>query len=407
MPDSSDPVFGPIRDDSDMARIGRLLHHAFAGPLDKCEEWARKAGPENFRVLTESGTDGAMHACSLRIPMGQFFGGRAVKMLGVAGVATAPESRGKGHALRMMQAFVRQAAADGYPISTLYPSTQTLYRQVGYEQAGYRFEITIPATGLSGGERGPTPRPLTDDDAAHVRACYDSWAANFDGLLDRGEYVWSRVKTLRENVFEGFGFFGEDGRLDGYVYLMQNRKPESGRFDIAISDVAWVTERAGRAILKFLSDFTTMADNIVLNGGPGHPILMLMDGVKYECKRKDYWMVRVLRVKDALEARGYPPALKTTIAFDVRDELLPENAGRWVLRIEDGRGAVTNATSNDSPECPVLRVSERGLAALFAGYVTPRQAVLTGLVEGDEKALESATGIFASAGGGSGMGDMF
>ncbi len=63
-----------------------------------------------MRLLREGGTD---VACALRVPMGQFFGGRSVAMMGVAGVAVAPEARGRGLATRVMQEVLREAREEG------------------------------------------------------------------------------------------------------------------------------------------------------------------------------------------------------------------------------------------------------------------------------------------------------
>src|SRR5204863_3657876 len=112
--------------------------------------WLNKAGRENVRVLREGREP---IACLLLLPMGQFFGGRPVPTVGVAAVGVAPHLRGRGAAARVMSSALREIRAAGTPLSALYPATQVLYRKVGYEQAGGRFEITIPAgaLGLVGG----------------------------------------------------------------------------------------------------------------------------------------------------------------------------------------------------------------------------------------------------------------
>src|ERR1043166_7061219 len=97
---SATRVYGPIGE-SDVATIVRLYHHAFASTPDAEQKWIRPAGLENFRGVRESEKQHPC-ACLLRIPMGQYFGGRRVSILGIAGVATAPEARGQGLGKWMM-----------------------------------------------------------------------------------------------------------------------------------------------------------------------------------------------------------------------------------------------------------------------------------------------------------------
>ncbi len=57
--------------------------------------------------------------------------------------------------------------------------------------------------------------------------------------LDRGDYCRNRVEQMREVRFAGFGAPSATGDgLDGYLSLAQRRKPDTGRFDVALSDLA-------------------------------------------------------------------------------------------------------------------------------------------------------------------------
>jgi len=385
--------------DADIPAVAGLLHHAFAGPRDKCEEVIKAAGVSQLRVIRPA-PGAAPSACLWRIAMAQYFGGRSVRMDGIAGVAVAPGERGVGLGREIMRACVREMAAQGVPISTLYPATQTLYRQVGYEQAGYRCEITIPIDALQGGRRELAVRPLTDADAGLIRACYGPWAAAYDGMVDRGDYIWSRIRRNRDHEYEPFGAFNAGGGLEGYLFLNQTRKPETGRFDAALSDIAWATPAAGQTLLRFLADLGTMGENLTLFGGPGHPLIMLMDGVRYQVRRKDYWMTRILRVKEALEARGYAASTRATVCFEIEDDLVAENTGGWTLRVEAGLGRVERGTTGET-----LRLHARALAALYCGWVTPRQAAAVGWVQGSPAALHAAEGVFNA--GTPWMSDMF
>lgn len=373
----------------DLDPVARILSHAFAGTVEGVKEWLTAAGFEHMRVVRmESGAPGA---CLLRIPMAQYFGGRSVPMLGIAGVGTAPEARGRGIARRMMQQEMREAARDGFPISVLYPSTQALYRQAGYEQAGHHLLAKVPLATIDVRERGTPVEQLTDADDPAVKAAYAEFAARFDGMVDRGPYVWGRVKKFRENVHHGFGLRGDGGRLDGYLFLHQHRKPDA-RQELHLSDFVFRTPEAGRRLLGFLADFATMGDETHFNCGPSHPALYLLSQQRYKIEFREYWMLRILSVERALAARGYAPGLDAEVHLEIADEVVPENAGRFVLRVKGGVGEVSRGGNGD------LRVDIRALAAIYTGYMSPSALSLCGVASGPERVMRTAAAVFAGTG---------
>jgi predicted acetyltransferase len=366
----------PIRFDrageSDLPAVARLVSLAFAGPQDQSEQWLRGAGLENVRLLRRD--DGSVPACLLRVPMGQFFGGRSVPAIGIAGVAVAPEARGDGLARLLMEEALREVASEGVPISILYASTQSLYRQVGFEQAGHRFRIRIPLSQIGLRERGGRIISLDDSHAPSVSRCYERFAREFNGTLDRGPYSWKRVCETRGDRYQGFAVEEASGELAGYLYLMQQRKPETGRHDVLLSDLAFTTPAAGRRLLGFLADMATIGDEAVFFGGPWHPVLALLPQQRYTVERRDYWMLRVLSVPRSLECRGYPKGIQTEAVFRVIDPLLPDNTGCWQATVADGRCRCVRVAGGGGREAADIR----GLAAMYTGMMTANQATLCG-----------------------------
>ncbi|MCC7388429.1 MAG: GNAT family N-acetyltransferase [Phycisphaerales bacterium] len=382
-----------MRGEADIAWVNRALTLAFGGPPEGVTDWMNMAGHENMRLLR----DGHAPAASLlAVPMGQFFGGRSVPMEGIAGVAVPPELRGGGAGRRLMQAQVRDAAAAGVPLSCLYASTQAFYRQVGYEQAGVMFRHAIPLRTIGVRDRALQVRPLGEAEEELARDCYHRFAPRFDGMLDRGPYIRQRVRASRGETYRGFGVFAPDGAgLEGYLYYTPQRKPESGRHDVAISDMAFLTSRAGRRLLGFLSDLATVGDDAVFAGPAVHPLTALMAQQYFSSKFKDVWMLRINLVAEALAARGYARSVEAAVTFDIEDELVEQNAGAWTLRVRGGRAEVAEG---GAAGVPVLRCDVRGLAPVYAGYCTATQAAALGWMEGDADGLAAADGVFAGSG---------
>ncbi len=383
--------------ESDVPAITRTLSLAFGGAPEGVADWLKLAGIENLRIARAA--DRTLAGCFLRVPMAQHFGGRSVPMIGIAGVAVPPESRGRGIARSMMASAIRDIAREGAALSCLYASTQALYRQSGYEQAGHRFTIRIPIARLAGIGKARSIRALGEPDAEAIRACYNRFAPRFQGTLDRGSYIWSRVRKLRETTYQGFGV-EIDERLAGYLFMSQVRDAATGRHEIHLSDLAFDSPDAGRQLLSFLADFEPMGTDLVLHGGPLHPIQTLLPQQRYKVELKDYWMLRITSIQHALQRRGYPLGIDAALSLHIDDPIVSENAGAWTIRVRDGSGFLTREHA-----APLLRCGISGLAAIYSGLHSASAAHLLGLAEGDDRAITLADSIFAT--GTPWMSDMF
>jgi predicted acetyltransferase len=310
----------------------------------------------------------------------------------------APEARGRGLAGKLMRAALQEIAAEGVPLSGLYPATYPLYRRVGYEHAGHRFEYRLPVRGITGGDRSLAVRAVEEKDREPIRACYSAFASCFNGPLDRGDYIWSRVEKNRETVYYGFVAESPERGIEGYLYLSQTRKPERGRHDVAVSDLAFVSERAGRRLLAFFEDFSSMADEVVFYGGPLHPLCSLMAEQRYTLQLRDHWMIRIVDVAGAIAGRGFG-CDRAEVHVDLADDVLPQNAGRWVLRVEDGVGSAERGGRGD------LGMDIRALASVYSGLCSPEQLTALGRCSGHPTAVRRAAAMFA--GTTPWMGDMY
>jgi predicted acetyltransferase len=380
--------YAAAQPERDLPALSRLISLAFGSPVESVKEWLTNAGLHEVRLLREGADD---VACGLRVPMGQFFGGRGVPMLGIAGVAVAPEARGRGMGTRVMQGLLKEARAEGVPICTLYPATLPLYRRVGFEQSGYWLEYRLPIARIDVAHSALRIRPMNDDDMQAVKDCYRHVAVGLDGYLDRGDYIWNRITHPRQGAATGFVIDSPDGAgLAGYVFIRQEKLP-SQRHDVYLTDICASTPTAAVRLLNFLSEFGSVGEEVVFYGGPLHPLTPLLSEQKFKMNFKEYWMVRILNVAKALEARGYLPGAHGEVHFDVGDELFPENSGRYVLHVNDGHGTVKRGGSGS------VRLNIRALASLYTGFASPQSLRLLGRIEGDEVSLRGAAALFAGA----------
>ncbi len=381
-----DPLdFGPIAGAAEEEALRDILLECFALPSERWKQYHELLGPENFRAVRRGGR--VLGGLGIYW-MGQWFGGRSVRMGGIAAVGVAPESRAGGVARTLMLETLRELRSEGTPLSTLFAATQYLYRSVGYEQAGWRCEYAVPAPMITVRDRSLPMERIDPVQIESLRDLYNGWAKAGNGLLDRNRAIWERaVRPSDAEPIHVYRIGPADGP-EGYLAFSQIRKTSG--YDLFIRDRAALTPGALRRLLSFLADHRSLAREIRWFGPPVEPFFCLLDEQSYRAvQTAERWMLRIVDAARALEERGYPGGLETELDLEIEDDLLPENAGRFVLTVSDGRGRVTTGGKGD------LKTGPRGLAALYSGFMTPRELTAAGWIDAGETAGNAASLIFA------------
>lgn len=385
--------------DAERDALADVLSEAFNSGAD-APSFLERAGHENLRVIcTTDGTVAGGLAC---VPMGQFFGGRSVPMLGIAAVGVAPEHRSGGVARQLMDSIVRESAHTGFPISALYPATQTLYRRSGYEQAGSLNKFEIPTAGINVHDRDLPIELIIEEHEAEIAATYRERARRSNGNLDRGEYIWRRIRKFR-NTTDARGYLARNpdtGACEAYMYLVKVDSPDAA-YDVRATDFVSLTGRGGRRLWSLLSEFRSMAGKVIMLTSTCDPAIMILPENPYKIHIDCHWMIRIADVPAALEARGYPTPIDESVHLEVfGDEAIDANNDRFVLHVKDGHGSVERGGEG------TLRTHIRGLAPMYASHRTATEMLGTDLVECDDVAALDSTNIVFS-GPDSWMPDMF
>ena len=386
--------YGPLRDDAELAEHVRTTSWCFRVSEKDCRSLFARMGTDRVRLLRRDGRNlGGLSLYSA----GQWFGGRSVPMAAIGLVGIAPESRGQGVATNLMNACVLDARASGHPLSALYPAKQTLYRRSGWELAGGCWGHTARPSAFALGERTPDLRPFAPQDEPAVRALHREVSAARTGELDREDYLWTRVIRSFGQDVRGFVVDGADG-LDGYVFLYE--VDVDGDFhDLVIGDHAARTREALLRILRFVGDHSTLVREVRWTGAPLAGWHGLLREQTWKTALRFQWMLRICDVKGALEGRGYPPGVEAELPLEVDDPVVPENCGRFLVRIADGAATVEPGGSG------ALRLGVRALASIYSGWMTPSEGRFLGAVEGADALLARADRVFT--GPSPWMSDMF
>lgn len=381
---SDPPAISPPAGQQELLRLTEILCVAFNESASRFASYVELVGIDNLRVVREGGeVAGGLGI----LPMGQWFGGRRVPMAGIAAVATAPQYRGRGSASRLLRGMIEELHAGGWFLSVLFPATQPVYRRVGYELAGMRFQIRLPTRAIDLADRRLEIRPIEPADNETIERLYHQRAMSCPGNLDRCRAIWHRVRHPRGEPAMGYAVC-RAGRVEGYVYFTQ-RKTEDGYYDLKISDLVALTPEAARRLLTFFADHRSLAEAAVWHGSPADAMLTLLAEQHYTIKSAGQWMLRVVDVPGALTARGYPAGLQAELHLAVRDDVLAANDGPFVLKVADGHGTVEPGGRGS------FRIDIRGLAALYSGYSSPADLLLAGCLQADDRDSALAASIFA------------
>lgn len=373
-------------DANEIRQLGAILSQSFVGAPSESEIYIDRLGRENFRLLHSSG---GMAGGLALIPMGQWWGGQRVPMTGIASVGIAPESRGTGAALALLQQMLRELYGAGVPLSALYPATQRLYRKVGYEQGGTHNKWSIAPAEIQMRERLLPAQAVGSIDIATFAELQQQHGSRNNGHLDRHPAIWQGVLKPEENQPLYAYLIGARDRPQGYVIFQQRRSSQGTK--LYIRDWAVLSAEAGKSLWTFLADHRSQIDHVYWQGAAVDPLTLLLPEQPHKLESSITWLLRIVNVRSSLEKRGYPAHTTAELHLSVQDDLLPENTGNFILSVSQGQGSVTPGGTG------AMQLSIRGLAALYAGLYTPEQLRLLGFLEASEATLQTATQIFAGA----------
>jgi predicted acetyltransferase len=379
----SDLVVRPLRDDEIPAawELGRV---AFGGPPDPpplavqpVPGWQRLGAFDARGRLIGKCTD---------LRHEQWWGGRRVPTADVGGVAVTPEARGTGVARVLLTTLLERARERGAAVSALYPTVSAVYRSLGWEVAGALREVDLDTAALPR-DLPPGVRVLPGEagDLAALRDLYTDLARAHDGLLTRtgGSFDLPRTGSWPDGA-DGLTLVEQDGRTTGALLYERGRGygPE-GR--LTAHDLLAVTREAARALAAVLGGWMPVVSTARVTLLEGSAPAAVLPVERARPARTDAWMHRPVDVVRAVESRGWPAHARGTVAFRLRDDAAPWNAGDWRLTVEDGDGRLERSAS-----APDLELDVRGFALLYCAATTGRAAAQAGLAGGsaDPAALD-------------------
>ncbi|MBP2227368.1 putative acetyltransferase [Azospirillum agricola] len=381
-------VYGPASPD-DFDAIARLSRTGFGVPRDLFDRYAALFGNDTIRSLR--GADGrSIAGCAALWGMDQWFGGRPVPAQGVAMVAVEPALRGGGTGSALMRRVLAEGREAGAAVSVLWHSTLPFYRRLGYGRGGVSCGWSAPpaALGAPSAEPGDCIRPADPLDAAPLAALRRALLAGANGLPERNEALWNLALCPDGEPSDVFLLCGADGP-EGYVAVTP---PKDGLLTVA--DLCAPTPLALRLARRLLAGYRAQVERVAWQGGPDDPLALLADDAGVRMDGREEWLLRVLDVRRALTARGYPPSVVGSMTFDTNDPLIPDNSGCFHLQVDGGTGVIAERAQDDSA---VARIGIAAFSTLFSGHASARALRQAGMLDGEDVVIETLDRLFCGA----------
>ena len=134
-----------------------------------------------------------------------------------------------------VEIVAHRGASDEAPENTL-----SAFR-LGYEQAGTRFQIQLDAWMIGLRDAEGEVRAITPADADLITSLYRTRAAASAGMLDRGDYVWHRIREPRGDAARAF-LVERAGRPEGDLCVLV------ASCTYRVEHLAWSTAVAAAAV---------------------------------------------------------------------------------------------------------------------------------------------------------------
>jgi ribosomal protein S18 acetylase RimI-like enzyme len=429
--------------EADLPALLSLRSRAF-GPLGiGGDTWWERTAAETLggRWLAVTDADGDLVGAGRIRPYEQAWGGRHLRMGGVAGVYVEPSARGQGVATALTRGLITRMGELGDVVSCLFPTTVSLYRRSGYEVGGVQQRTTYAGPTLRA--LGPSTAPPSNPPANRESNPSDSHphddresnpsASRPHPHPDRESNPSGAVPKLRRARPDDAETIHRMMREDAARHTRSGPMPRSVEqlramierdelityvlpdgvviYDLAtdaltVEHLVAETPGATAALWGLVGSGSSAVPTVHTYLDPRDPLTLALEGLPAEEVRQVPWMARVIDLGGALAGRGFPTLTRAEVDLLVDDAEAQRNTGLWRLSVSGGSGSAMHA-GVDAADLGAAdlgasdlrgpaRVGARGLSALWCGWSTSRlrqSGLLTGGSPDDDAALDA---IFAA-----------
>ncbi|MFI2855938.1 enhanced intracellular survival protein Eis [Paenibacillus sp. JSM ZJ436] len=359
-----------------------LSEYAFQYTLTKEQKDKKRElfRPEQFWGCFE---EGKLQAKLSILPFQIYLHNQKFSMGGIAGVATWPENRRKGHVAKLLKHALQHMRAEGQVISFLHPFSIPFYRKFGWEVFTDTLTYKLQMHQLPPKSSVPGRIVRGAADINLLSSLYEAFAERFNGTLVRTTEWWKH-SVLKDQVHTAV-YYTEDGEPQGYILYELKDK------ELVCSEFVFLHEQARSALWTYISNHDARIEEVTLTMVPGDDRLpFMLPDPRIRQERFPYFMARIVDVEAFLSSYPLHHITDEGWTLHISDEAAPWNDGVWIIQSNADTGIIVQkveeAVKGSSPD--QLHLDIGALTALLLGYVKPAELVQAGRLQGDETALQ-------------------
>jgi predicted acetyltransferase len=323
-------------------------------------------------------------------------GRTALTAWAISSVAVAGTHRRRGIARAMMESELRTAVALGIPMAMLTVSESTIYGNFGFGPAALARDLTVDTrrAGWVGPEVSGRVQFVTREQLlADGHPIVERVRLETPGQIEYSGIFWDRLLGVLDDdksaaALRFARYDDADGIPQGFaIFTHAADDADFTRHELKVHYLVTATDEAYAGIWRFLLE-TDLVSKVSAELRPlDEPVrLMVADFRAVRTSDIDHLWIRILDVKQTLEARTYAAPGRIVIAVS---DPLGYAEGSWALDVAaDGTASVTQV---DEPADATMSVNELG--SIYLGGVSAVALARAGRIRGDATQLEA---MFAS-----------
>lgn len=326
--------------------------------------------------------------------------GGVLPAAGVTVVGVHPTHRRRGILRRMMDLQLADVHRRGEALAVLWASDAGIYGRFGYGMASLRAGITLERQHnayRAAHEPSGSLRLIDESEAKEAfPPIFEAARPTRVGFFSRSPAYWDAwtfnfPPPWREGRGDPFHVLHEvDGTADGYArYAIRDGEHR----EVSVLEMISTNPVAQLDLWRFLADIDLTDRLDSWNVAADDPILLAaLHPRRLGMKLGDALWVRLVDLPAALAGRRYRGDGR--LVLEVRDALLPHNAGRW--RLDVAAGVATVAAADAEGVDLALDVADLG-AAYLGGIGFAQLAGALRVAELQAGALERADALFGAS----------
>jgi len=317
---------------------------------------------------------GQLHSALMVIPYEMRMNKLTVKMGGIAGVVTRPESRGLGLGRKIFQKAYQGMAAEKQAFSYLFPFSWAYYRKLGYDVCRNNNSVNIPIASFSG---YPYPQNIEAYDfTGNVQPymdIYNDFTKGRNLSIVRDRPTWEKLlsKDPYKDAWHSFLNHDQSGTPNAYITYTAQKNAETHGYNIAIQELCWRTTEGLHSIFGFIGKLSAEFASVNWNAPCDinvHTLFPEAHNTAWQVHASG--MNRIMDTSVALESLCAPHGAGK-VTMEIADPLIQNNSGIYNIEWENGQLSVAKSSSSHADASTSIQT----LAQLVSGYLTPAQAI--------------------------------